>query len=48
MSVYLRAKLEVSSIILKSFRQGVVLPPPPALSQNKPLQANKPKQANPD
>ena len=27
MGVYLRAKFEVSSIILTSFRQGVILPP---------------------
>ena len=27
MSVYLRAKFQVSNIILKSFRQGVILPP---------------------
>ena len=29
MDVYLRAKFEVSSIILTSFRQVVILPPPP-------------------
>ena len=29
MSVYLRAKFEVSSIILTRFRMGVILPPPP-------------------
>ena len=35
MGVYLRAKLQVSSIILTSFRQGVILP---SLSlQNEPL-----------
>ena len=28
MCVYLHAKFEVSSIILTSFRQGVILPPP--------------------
>ena len=28
MSVYLRAKFEVSSIILTRFRKGVILPPP--------------------
>ena len=34
MSVYLRAKFEVSSIILTSFRQGgVILPPPPPTSK---------------
>ena len=31
MSVYLRAKFEVSSIILTWFRMGVILPPPPPL-----------------
>ena len=34
--VYLRAKFQVSSIILTSFRQGVILPPPP---QNEPLKS---------
>ena len=29
MDVYLRAKFEVSRIILTSFRQGVILPAPP-------------------
>ena len=29
MSVYLRAKFEVSSIILTRFRKGVILAPPP-------------------
>ena len=29
MGVYLRGKLEVSSVILTSFRQGVILQPPP-------------------
>ena len=35
MGVYLRAKFEVSSIILTSFKQGggVILPPPPTLKQ---------------
>ena len=28
MGAYLRAKFEVFSIILTSFRQGVILPPP--------------------
>ena len=28
MCVYLRANFQVSSIILTSFRQGIVLPPP--------------------
>ena len=30
MGVYLRAKFEVYSIILTSFREGIVLPPPPS------------------
>ena len=30
MCVYLLANIEVSSIIPTSFRQGVILPPPPA------------------
>ena len=29
MSVYIRAKFEVSSIILTDFRQGIFTPPPP-------------------
>ena len=37
MGVYLRAKFEVSSIILAGFRQGVILPPPPP--QNEPLKS---------
>ena len=38
MGVYLRAKFEVSSIILTSFRQGgVILPPTPP--QNEPLKS---------
>ena len=32
MGVYLRAKFEVSSIILTSFRQGVILPPTPTFT----------------
>ena len=36
MGAYLRAKFEVSSIILTSFRQGGTLPPPP---QNKLLKS---------
>ena len=37
MGVYLRAKFEVSSIILTSFRLGggVILPPPPLLPTSK-------------
>ena len=38
MCVYVRAKFEVSSIILTSFRQGVILPPP-----LPPQNANPPK-----
>ena len=38
MGVYLRAKSEVSSIILTSFRQGVILPPPTP-PQNEPLKS---------
>ena len=37
MGVYLRAKFEVSSIILTGFRQGVILPPTPP--QNEPLKS---------
>ena len=37
MGVYLRAKFEVSSIILTGFRQGVILTPPPP--QNEPLKS---------
>ena len=36
MSVYLRAKFEVSSIILTRFRKGVILPPPPFTSKRTP------------
>ena len=36
MGVYLRAKFEVSSIVLIGFRQGVILPPP-LPPQNEPL-----------
>ena len=42
MSVYLRAKFQVSNIILTSFRQGVILPPSRAHThtpQNKPLKS---------
>ena len=38
MGVYLRAKFEVSGIILTGFRQGVILPPPPP-PQNEPLKS---------
>ena len=37
MRVYLRAKFGISSIFLKSFRQGVILPPIPPPTQSKPL-----------
>ena len=36
MGVYLGAKFEVFSIILTGFRQGVILPPPPATSTGTP------------
>ena len=36
MGVYLRAKFEVSSIILTSFRQGVILSPLPPTSKRTP------------
>ena len=39
MDVYLRAKFQVSSIILTSFRRGVILPLPPPPSQNEPLKS---------
>ena len=43
MGVYLRAKFEVSSIILKGFRQGwgnfTPTPTPPPPPQNKPLKS---------
>ena len=41
MGVYLHAKFEDSSIILTSFRQGVILPlsPLPPPPQNKPLKS---------
>ena len=38
MDVYLRAKFEVSSIILTSFRQGVILPPTSKRTPKKPTQ----------
>ena len=38
MDVYVRAKFEISSIILTGFSQGVILPPPP-IPQNKPLKS---------
>ena len=37
MGVYLRTKFQVSSLILTSFRQGVILPSPS--SENKPLKS---------
>ena len=36
MDVYLRAKFEVSIIILTSFRRGVILPLPPPTSKRIP------------
>ena len=36
LAVYLRAKFEVSSIILTRFRQGVILPRPPSTSKRTP------------
>ena len=42
MCVYLRAKFEVSSVILTSFRQGVEIcttTPPPPPPQNEPLKS---------
>ena len=40
MGVYLRAKFEVSSMILTSFRQRVILPPPPPPTpQNRTLKS---------
>ena len=36
MGVYLRAKFEVSSIIVTGFRQGVILAPPPHTSKRTP------------
>ena len=39
MGVYLRAKFEVSSIIVTGFRQGVILAPPPPTPQNEPLKS---------
>ena len=39
MDVYLRAKFEVSSIILTSFRQGGNFTPPPPPPQNKALKS---------
>ena len=40
MSVYLRTKFQVSSIVLTSFRQDVILPLPPTSEQTpqKPIQ----------
>ena len=36
MCVYLRTKFQVSSTILTSFRQGLILPPPPSTSKQTP------------
>ena len=38
MCVYLRAEIEISSIILTSFRQGIILPPTPKRNPKKPTQ----------
>ena len=38
MCVYLRAEIEISSIILTSFRQGIILPPTPKRTPKKPTQ----------
>ena len=39
MGVYLRAKFEISSVIVTSFRQGGNFTPPPTLPQNEPLKS---------
>ena len=39
MYFYLSTKFEVSSVILASFRQGVILPPPLPTPQNEPLKS---------
>ena len=39
MGLHLRAKLEVSSVILTGFTQGVVILPPPPPFQNEPLKS---------
>ena len=39
MGVYLRAKFEVSSVIVTSFRQRVILPSPPPPPQNRTLKS---------
>ena len=39
MCVYLLTKFQVSTIILTSFRQGVISPLPPPSSQNEPLKS---------
>ena len=41
MGVYLRAKFEVSSIILTGFRQGAIPPHPPATSKRTPKKPNQ-------
>ena len=38
MCAYLRAEIEISSIILTSFRQGVILPSTPKQTPKKPTQ----------
>ena len=44
MDVYLRAKFEVSNIILTSFRQEVILPPPPPPPPTSKRTCKKPTQ----
>ena len=41
MGVYLRAKFEVSSVILTSFRQGVIPPHTPPISKRTPKKATE-------
>ena len=40
MCMYLRAKFEISGVIITSFGQRVILPPPPP--QNEPLKIAQP------
>ena len=46
MSVYLRAKFQVSSITLMSFRLGVILPPTSKRTPKKPTQIRVKHQAH--
>ena len=41
MDVYLRAKFDVSSVSLTSFRQGVILPPTPTTTKRTPKKATQ-------